>query len=64
MTRTIANPHALASQVVQAVLLACGELQASEADRQLHRVCLGLSEWEVEQVRREVDFRLAAKGRG
>ena len=64
VTRRLASPHALASQVLYAARLAGSSPEGYEAevDNRLHRLP-GLTDWELAQVRSEVAFRLASANR-
>ena len=57
VTRRLASPHALASQVLYAARMAGPERYESEVSSRLQRLT-GLAEWELAQVRNEVAFRL------
>ena len=57
VTRRLASPHALASQVLYAARMAGPECYESEVSSRLQRLT-GLAEWELAQVRSEVAYRM------
>ena len=60
VTRRLASPHALASQVLYAARMASSpERYEAEVNSRL-QLLPGLTEWELAQVRNEVAFRLTA----
>jgi len=63
MTRKMAGPHVIASQALYAARLATQDTPddyKSEVFRQLERIKYGLADWELDRIREEIAFRLAA----